>query len=78
MERINQDEINKKYSKIAKEIGIPINWKGYRFLNTAIYHVIEMKNEDYNLADIYEYVAKKHKTTSSKAERAIRYIHSQK
>lgn len=78
MKGINQDKINKRYSKIAKEIGIPINWKGYRFLNTAVHYVIEMENEDYNLMYIYHYVAKKHKTTASKVERAIRYIHTQK
>lgn len=59
--------------RILDEIGIRVNVKGYRLWVTAVQ--IKLKNEDETMGNLYIDVAAKHKTTASKAERALRYAY---
>jgi two-component system response regulator (stage 0 sporulation protein A) len=67
-------EIETQVTKIIHEIGIPAHIKGYQYLRTAIMMTIS-DNEIINSVTkvLYPSVAKKHATTSSRVERAIRH-----
>lgn len=63
-------EIDRRIS----EAGVPHHIKGYRYLNTAIHLCIEdMDKLNGVTKDLYPSIAKKHNTTSSRVERAIRH-----
>lgn len=55
---------------------LPINWLGMKFVITAIPYAIDKiaSNEKVVMNDLYQYVAKKHRTTASKVNCAIRYL----
>lgn len=55
---------------------LPINWLGMKFVITAIPYAINKicSNEKVIMNDLYQYVAKKHRTTASKVNCAIRYL----
>ncbi len=74
----NIEELEKEETKrLLNEFEIPQNWLGTKFIITAIPYVIDKfcSGEKSVMNDLYKYVAKKHKTTSSKVECAIRYFH---
>uniref|UniRef100_UPI00286F827E sporulation transcription factor Spo0A n=1 Tax=Anaerosporobacter sp. TaxID=1872529 RepID=UPI00286F827E len=61
-------------TNIIHEIGVPAHIKGYQYLRDAIMmsvNVIEMLNSITKL--LYPSIAKQHKTTPSRVERAIRH-----
>ena len=73
---INQKEPDLEYTvtEIIHQIGIPAHIKGYHYLRDAIMMSVEdteMINSVTKL--LYQTVAKKHGTTSSRVERAIRH-----
>ncbi len=61
--------------KIIKEIllnlEIPISLLGFKYIKTLVAYLL---NEDtYQITKIYSIIARKHKTTGSRVERAIRH-----
>ena len=60
-------------SNIIKDLGIPADLKGYRYIR----YCIELLIKDFDLMDstmnLYKAVAKKFNTTHTRAERAIRH-----
>jgi len=71
---VSDSEIETMVTNVIREIGIPANIKGYRYLRTAI----TMAIKDMGLIDkittrLYPEVAKLHNTTASRVERAIRH-----
>lgn len=61
-------------SNMIKTIGVPAHIKGYQFLRDAIMWVVEdMEIINAVTKELYPGIAKKHKTTSSRVERAIRH-----
>lgn len=57
--------------KILNKLGIQINWLGYKMWITAI--KIIATNENLQMEEVYCEVAKKHRSTRNKTERAMRY-----
>ena len=61
-------------SNMIKTIGVPAHIKGYQFLRDAIMWVVDdMELINAVTKELYPGIAKKHKTTSSRVERAIRH-----
>lgn len=59
---------------LLHEIGVPAHIKGYQYLKDAIAVVAEDPTTTHFMTkELYPYVAKRHKTTSSRVERAIRH-----
>ncbi|MCR1898008.1 sporulation transcription factor Spo0A [Irregularibacter muris] len=70
----NKANIDSQITNIIHEIGVPAHIKGYIYLREAIKMVI--KNIDLLSAvtkELYPSIAKKHNTTPSRVERAIRH-----
>lgn len=77
---INEEEIKLTAKQLLKDIGIKIHFLGFKYWITAI--VIALKNdketeENLTMMALYSLVAKKHRTTASKTERAMRYAYSE-
>lgn len=69
-----EESLETKVTDMIHEIGVPAHIKGYHYLRDAIL----MSVEDMDVLNaitkiLYPTVAKKHKTTSSRVERAIRH-----
>ncbi len=61
-------------TKLLHEIGIPAHIKGYQYLRDAIAISVEEKDLMVSVTKVlYPEIAKKHNTTSSRVERAIRH-----
>lgn len=58
--------------KLLKEMGVPLNIKGYRYLINAIVTLSKEKEMKISLG-LYPKVAREFATTSSRVERAIRH-----
>lgn len=70
----NELDIEIMVSNMIKTIGVPAHIKGYQFLRDAIMWVVEdMELINAVTKELYPGIAKKHKTTSSRVERAIRH-----
>lgn len=70
----NVVDLETEISNLIREIGIPAHIKGYSYVRDAITLVLD--NTDILSAitkELYPTVAKKHNTTSSRVERAIRH-----
>lgn len=67
---MGEKEIKNVVKKILKQIGIPINFKGFHYLQTLIAVNI---NKSFDMNE-YKIVATRHHTTAIRVERAIRYI----
>lgn len=66
-------EIDEKLVKrLLKEIGMPVNLKGYRYICSAIVYLSQEKGMKISLG-LYPKVAKEYCTTGSRVERAIRH-----
>lgn len=92
MEKVRKDnkmlitksqKLKEKIELIAKQIlknmGIKIHHLGFKYWVTAIYMTldIELNNrEELKMMELYYMVAKQHKTTASKVERAMRYAYA--
>ena len=77
---INEEQIKLTAKQLLKDIGIKIHFLGFKYWITAI--VIALKNdketeENLTMMALYSLVAKKHRTTASKTERAMRYAYSE-
>lgn len=75
-DEVREDEydIEIMVSNMIKTIGVPAHIKGYQFLRDAIMWVVEdMELINAVTKELYPGIAKKHKTTSSRVERAIRH-----
>lgn len=58
--------------KLLKEMGVPLNIKGYRYLSSAIVSLSKEKGMKISLG-LYPKVAREFATTGSRVERAIRH-----
>lgn len=76
----NETEIITKIAKqLLKEIGIKTHILSFKYWITALLLVIEdgekLENKNIVMMQLYACIARKHKTTFSKVERAMRYVH---
>ena len=70
----DSEQIKQNVTKLIHSLGVPANIKGYQYLRDAILLSIEDMNcVNYITKLLYPTIAKKHKTTSSSVERAIRH-----
>ncbi len=68
------DPLNIHLAKIMRQIGVPANIKGYRYLCTAILLTVENPDIINSVTQVlYPSVAKKYATTTSRVECAIRH-----
>lgn len=77
---INEEEIKLTAKQLLKDIGIKIHFLGFKYWITAL--VISLKHdketeENLTMMALYSLVAKKHRTTASKTEIAMRYAYSE-
>ena len=73
-EQDEEYDIEIMVSNMIKTIGVPAHIKGYQSLRDAIMWVVEdMELINAVTKELYPGIAKKHKTTSSRVERAIRH-----
>ena len=69
-----QENLETKVTNMIHEIGIPAHIKGYHYLRDAIMMAVEDMDVLNAITKVlYPTVAKKHQTTSSRVERAIRH-----
>lgn len=66
-------EIKIAVEDILDEIGVKITLKGYKYWVTAV--ILKLTNKYETMKSLYMDIAKKHKTTASKAERALRHAY---
>ena len=74
IEEVPEESLEIRITNTLHEIGVPAHIKGYLYVRTAIamvYNDIELLGGI--TTNLYPAVAKQHKTTSSRAERAIRH-----
>ncbi len=71
---LSPKELEIRVTNVIHNVGVPANIKGYKYLRDAILMTIK-DNEMINAVtkQLYPEVAKRHKTTSSRVERAIRH-----
>ncbi|MCI8351241.1 MAG: sporulation transcription factor Spo0A [Oscillospiraceae bacterium] len=70
----NEPDLEILVTQVIHQIGVPAHIKGYHYLREAV--ILAIKNVDIINAvtkQLYPTVAKKHDTTSSRVERAIRH-----
>ena len=69
-----EDDLIERITKIMVELGIPANLRGYSYVREAIkLCVIDIEEINSVTKRLYPDIAKKFKTTPSRAERAIRH-----
>lgn len=74
VKEIQQVDLESRITDMIHEIGIPAHIKGYHYLRDAIIMAVEdMDVLNAVTKVLYPTVAKKHQTTSSRVERAIRH-----
>jgi len=66
--------------QLLKEIGIKVHISGFRYWSTAL--IIMEENEmtqsnKISIMELYNCIARKHKTTRTRVERAMRYAYSE-
>ena len=70
----NQDNINRRITKILHSVGIPAHIKGYHFIREAVEMVIENPTVIGQVTKtLYPSIAKKFDSSPTKVERAIRH-----
>ena len=71
---VSQESLESQVTDMIHEIGIPAHIKGYHYLRDAILMAIDDMDVLNAITKVlYPTVAKKHQTTSSRVERAIRH-----
>ena len=71
---LEEKDLKVKVTRILQELAIPANVKGYNYTRTAILMAIEDQELVHLVTkSLYPQVAKEHKTTPSRVERAIRH-----
>lgn len=69
-----QQDLETIVTNYIHEMGVPAHVKGYHYIRTAIMMVVEnMDLINYVTKILYPEIAKKHNTTASRVERAIRH-----
>ena len=69
-----QTKLEVKVTEIIHEVGVPAHIKGYQYLRDAIIISVEEKEMLVSVTKVlYPAIAKKHGTTASRVERAIRH-----
>lgn len=66
--------MKKKIEMILDKLQIPIDLSGYKYWIDVI--EIYEKNNDLNMAEIYERVGKKYSSSESRVERSLRHSYS--
>lgn len=68
------EEEKKVISEVLKQIGMPMNIKGYFYMRESILLAIQDSDKySYITKELYPEIAKRFKTTASRVERAIRH-----
>lgn len=71
---IREEDLENRVTNMLHEIGIPAHIKGYHYLRDAIMMAVDDMDVLNAITKVlYPTVAKKHQTTSSRVERAIRH-----
>lgn len=71
---IMEVQLENEVTRIIRELGIPAHIKGYHYIRESIILAVnDMNILNYITKLLYPTIAKKHKTTSSSVERAIRH-----
>ena len=68
--------IKLKLSKLLDKLGFKHNWLGRRYLTTIALELVRLRRDslfETKLGYFYTFAARKHRTTYSKVEAAIRY-----
>lgn len=71
---VTTDNVQTKITQIMRDVGVPAHIKGYQYMRDAI--IMAIKDRDIISAvtkRLYPELAKNHKTTPSRVERAIRH-----
>lgn len=68
-----EKELEKRIANLLKEIGVPTNVLGYRYLRTAIKFAYNTETPISITKVLYPEIAKVHQTTPNRVERAIRH-----
>ena len=72
--QVTEEDLENRVTNMIHEIGIPAHIKGYHYLRDAIMMAVDDMDVLNAITKIlYPTVAKKHQTTSSRVERAIRH-----
>ena len=61
-----------KVSQIIQELGIPLHYNGFRFIKSAAIMIYQCDGQILSMVQLYKEIARIHKTTSSRVEKAIR------
>lgn len=61
-----------KVSQIIQELGIPLHYNGFRFIKSAAILIYQCDGQILSMVQLYKKIARIHKTTSSRVEKAIR------
>ena len=73
-QKSKEDNLEALVTNIIHEVGVPAHIKGYQYLRDGIIMVVEDMNVLNQITkQLYPDLAKKHKTTPSRVERAIRH-----
>lgn len=71
---MNEQELKERITDAIRELGIPTNYSGYYYIRTAIMLVQnDITATKSMMKNLYPRIAKEHKVTVSKVERAIRH-----
>lgn len=65
--------------QILKDMGIKMHHLGFKYWVTAIWITLDIEinnRQELRMMELYYMVARKHRTTASKAERAMRYAYA--
>ena len=74
IKNVTEEDLENRVTNMIHEIGIPAHIKGYHYLRDAIMMAVDDMDVLNAITKIlYPTVAKKHQTTSSRVERAIRH-----
>lgn len=65
--------LKRKVTMILREIGVPVNIKGYGYLREAIAYCVNHHGKNVRIMEVYETIAKAHDDTVSRVERATRH-----
>lgn len=64
--------LHEQIEGLCKKRHLPSHFKGTLFIQTALLYRIENETEDFKMKEVYDTIAKKHHTTSSRVEKNMR------
>ena len=67
-----QISIYDRIENVCRSKGIAVHLKGYEFIKSAILYLFENNQNEFRMKDIYDTIAKKYHTTSSRVEKNMR------